>query len=709
MSLQINSFEFGDFCLKVKDRILLRGGKPVQLTPKTLQLLVVLVENHGQIVEKEDLMRAVWTDSFVEESNLTFTISLLRKALQDDKKTLRYIETVPKRGYRFIGDVVKIAEAAESVDSNEKNLSSYIYAPRSKKFAAGFAMLLLLAAGFAVSWYALNKKVVATLPIFSAPFTLEKTSVGGKIYSAAISPDGKMTVYTNEVGGKQSLWLKQLDANGSNVQIIPPSDDVYYKLAFAPGGNFIYFVRAPKDKGNQSSLYRLSIFGGVPEKIVSEQIGSFSFSPEGDKISFVRRENRDDEFYSLWIADARDGKNARKIVVRPRPLRIADHAFAPDGQRIVFAVGQSENAGNEFGLQEINLETGVEREFSPQKFFNIKSLFWLSDQSSLLVTAAKIPNKAFRIWRVFAAPREAVPLTKDSENYACISIDAQAETLCATQVKEDFHLRLFDLQNYSAEGKDLTAAFTAAFAPNGKIVFSSPISGSDEIWSMNADGSEQRQLTGTAADEFMPVTSADGNTIFFTSNRTNEMHVWRMNFDGSNQLQLTETNGGIPMAASPDGRWLYYLHGLERTLWRVSTGGGGEQMVLKKPKNRFALSPDGSTIVYGERQGEEKFFIFANVSNGQTIRKITYPDSKAVMHEVVFAPDGKSLIFILSGADFEGYSLWRQSLEEKKPPQRINDLGTAEITSFAVAPDGNRVLIVQGNWKHDAVLIKGLK
>ncbi len=705
MSLEINSFEFGEFCLKTREKILLRGNKPVSLTPKTLQLLFILVENHGQIVEKEKLMQAVWADSFVEESNLTFTVSLLRKILNDDKKTSRYIETVPKRGYRFIAEVAEIsATDAFKTQSAEKN-----FAPKSKKSLAVFALCILLGgAVFAASWYALKVKTATELPILNTPFALEKISGSGKVYSTAISPDGKTAVYSNEIGGKQSLWIKHFDSNGENVQIIPPSDETYHKLVFSPNGNFIYFIRKPKSEAKTGAIYRVSIFGGVPSEIVSNTIGWLSISPNGEKISFTRCSFRDEEFCSLSIADARDGKNERKITSRPHPMRIGDNDFSPDGRRVVFAVGQSENASSEFSLMEIDLETGTEREFSPQKFFDIKNLAWLPDQSGLLVTASRIPNKNFRIWKV--TKRESVPLTKDSESYANLSIDRQANTISATQFKEDFHLRVFDLQNRDiSAGKDLTSAFTATFAPNGKIIFSSPMSGNDEIWSMNADGSEQRQLTNTEADEFLPVTAPDGNSIFFTSNRTGEMHVWRMNADGSNQTKITDKNGGMPMFASPDGLFLYYLHGIERTLWRVSTNGGGEELVLKKEKNRFAISPDGSTIVYGEKQDEEKFFILASVSDRQTTRKIKYPNATMSMHEIAFLPDGKSLIYILSDSAFGNYSLWFQTLEKIEPPSKIADLGSKEVTSFAVSPDGKKILIVQGDWKHDAVLLKGLK
>jgi len=705
MSLEIKGFEFGEFCLKTQEKILLRGGKPVSLTPKALQLLFILVENHGQIVEKEKLMQAVWSDSFVEESNLTFTVSILRKVLNDDKKTSRYIETVPKRGYRFIAEVAEIsATDALKIQPTKKN-----FAPKSKQSLVVFAVCILLGSVvFAASWYAFNVKTASELPILNTPFALEKISGSGKVYSTAISPDGKTAVYSNEIGGKQSLWIKNFDSNGENVQIVPPSDDIYHKLIFSPNGNFIYFIRKPQFENREGSLYRVSIFGGVPSEIVNAPLLWFGLSPDGEKISFTRCYFRDEEFCSLWIADARDGKNERKIATRPRPMRIGDNDFSPDGRRIVFAVGQSENASSEFGLMEIDLETGMEREFSPQKFFDIKQLTFLPNQSGLLVTASRIPNKNFRIWKVTES--ESVPLTKDSENYANLSIDRLANTISATQFKEDFHLQIFDLQNRNiSAGKDLTSAFTATFAPNGKIIFSSPMSGSDEIWSMNADGGEQRQLTNTEADEFLPIAAPDGISIFFTSNRTGEMHVWRMNADGSSQTKITDKNGGMPMFASPDGLFLYYLHGKDRTLWRVSTAGGGEQLILKKEKNRFAISPDGSTIVYGEKQGEEKFFILASVANGQMTRKIKYPNATMRMHEIAFLPDGKSLIYILSDGNFSNYSLWIQTIDKIEPPHKITDLGNEEVTSFAVSPDGKNILIVQGSWKHDAVLLKGLK
>ncbi len=99
--------EFGSFRLDGVERLLLKAGQPVSLTPKAFNLLVYLVEHHGQLVAKKDLLSAVWPDTFVEEANLTYTISALRKALGDSQDGERYIQTVPTRGYRFVAPVAR--------------------------------------------------------------------------------------------------------------------------------------------------------------------------------------------------------------------------------------------------------------------------------------------------------------------------------------------------------------------------------------------------------------------------------------------------------------------------------------------------------------------------------------------------------------------------------------------------------------------------
>src|SRR5215831_1344688 len=112
MSQQSNvRYEFGPYQLDPAQQLLAEGAKRVALTPKAFQILLVLVESQGQIVSKDELFQKVWPDTFVEEATLAQNVFTLRKQLKDDRETALYIETIPKRGYRFVAPVTEIASA----------------------------------------------------------------------------------------------------------------------------------------------------------------------------------------------------------------------------------------------------------------------------------------------------------------------------------------------------------------------------------------------------------------------------------------------------------------------------------------------------------------------------------------------------------------------------------------------------------------------
>ena len=585
MFLQTKQFyEFANFRLIPSEKLLLRDGQPVPLTPKVFDTLKVLTENAGHLLEKDELMEKIWQDRYVEEGNLAFNIKVLRKALGDSAANPQFIETIPRRGYRFIAEVNQTSPEPDAPDDGPQNEPLSIEKNLSGRERRRFYLPLAAAAILLVSvivlggWFVQSRRAAAEMPILLAPFASEKLSTNGKVTHVALSPDGKTVVYTNGTGNdRESVWLRQIET-GSNIEIIPPSEDFYAGLVLSPDGNSLYFSRRPQNIDSQLDIYRVSIFGGVPDKIINQTQGWISLSPDGTRISFVRCYYSEGENCSLWVADAANGRNERRLAARPRPLRIADNKFSPDGKTIAFAAGQSENAANEFSLLEIDLETGQERELTPQKFFNIKSLAWFPDRRGLFITASAMPNKNFRIWQISAATGEAQPLTKDSETYAVLALDKDATRIVSTQVKQNFRLRLVQTETPSPN-RLLADASSARFAPDGKIYFSSAMSGNDEIWSINPDGSGQKQLTIDAAEETAPVIASDNGTVFFASNRTGAAQVWRMNPDGSNQTQITREAGGYPIFISPDGEWVYYQHGLNRTLWRASLRTSEEQPV----------------------------------------------------------------------------------------------------------------------------------
>jgi DNA-binding winged helix-turn-helix (wHTH) protein len=120
-------YELGPFRIDVANRLLLRDGEPLTLTPKAVYTLIALVQHSGQILKKEELMNLVWPDSVVEEGNLTQNIYLLRKTLNEGSNGQRYIETIPRRGYRFVGEAhERREEAAAPLPAEQSNVQAVV-------------------------------------------------------------------------------------------------------------------------------------------------------------------------------------------------------------------------------------------------------------------------------------------------------------------------------------------------------------------------------------------------------------------------------------------------------------------------------------------------------------------------------------------------------------------------------------------------------
>ena len=703
-------YEFGNFRLDPAGKILFCENKPVPLTPKVFDTLQVFVEDAGRLLEKDELMQKIWQDRFVEESNLTFNIKMLRRALKDDAHQPRFIETVPRRGYRFIAEVKETF--ADIAAKTELDKTGSIYPPataggsdrapkRSYLPIAALSVLVLGSIAIA-SWFARSRSATSALsaPILSAPFKSEKFSNAGSVH-AVITPDGKYVAYSNETGGKQSIWLRQLETS-ENIQIVPPSHGSYLGLAISHDGNSLYFARRDGADERSSAVYRVMTFGGIPVKITEPAEGWISVSPDDHQISFVRCQNQENDYCSLFLVGA-DGQNERRLLTRQRPIQITDNQFSPDGKSIAFAVGQSLTGGSDFRLLRVDLASGVESQISGKTFFNIRSLKWLPDGDGLLLTAKETLDGKLRIWQVSSATGEAKSLTNDAANYVGISLDKAADKMIATHVSNSFHLYLAakaDLNN----PKVLTTARSFAFAPDGKIIYS----GDDgDIWTINASGGEQRQLTNNSFTDFSPRVSPDGRYIFFGSNRGGSNQVWRMNADGSNQIQITKAEGGYPRFVTSDGKWIYFESGLHQTLWRVSNDGNEENQVSGGTAYSPAFSPDGKFVAFffwTKESGRHNIAVMS-VDKRRVFKIFALASGEIVPVKIAWEGDNRTLNYI-TAIGLQN-SLWSQSLDQAGP-RLIADLGDEEIEDFALSSDGSFAFI-RGKWIHDAVLIGGLK
>lgn len=710
-----SSYEFENFRLDPREKTLFCDDKPLALTPKVFETLQIFLEHPGHLLHKDELIQRLWQDRFVEESNLTFNIKMLRRALQDNPRAPRFIETVPRRGYRFIAEVkenpipvsarIKPKLAARGVASQE--ISSTRSSARIKPIYLWIAIVSVFLIGAAgIGLRSSSRSLFSTTaPILSAPFRSEKISNSGRTH-AVITPDGKYVAYSNESDGKQSIWLRQLET-GENIQIVPPSEALYLGLAISHDGNSLYYARRdnPAD-GTSSAIYRVMTFGGVPSRITTKNEGWISISPDDKQLSFVRCPYNEADFCSLFVVGT-DGANERVVLTRKRPFSISDNQFSPDGKSIAFASGQSWNGGSDYRLMRIDLASRAESEISPKRFFDIRNLKWLPDGSGLLLTALENFDRRVKIWQVSVADGTAQALTKDATDYISLSLDKAADRMIATSVSNSFRLFLAALDDLN-HPRNLVAARTGvAFAPEGRIVYS----GDDgNIWTMNHDGSEHRQLTNGPSAEIVPKVSPDGRYIFFSSNRSGTTQLWRMNSDGSNQIQITKSEGGYPKFVTPDGKTVYFESCLHRDLWRVSADGSGtESQFLDGPIRIPAFSPDGSMVAYyfypDEKRKLTKIALLS-VESRRIIKTFSLPDEFSHSVRIAWAADNRNFYYIAPHGPTN--YLWRQSIDTDQPVL-AGDLGPEEFEDFTVSPDGKEIGFIRGRWIHDAVLIDGLK
>ena len=275
MHQQIKHFyEFGPYRLETSERILLRDGAFVPLTPKSFETLLALVESSGRILDKEELLGKIWPDTFVEEVSLAKKISLLRKTLGEDVAH-HYIETIPRRGYRFVADVREFQQ--DSVDAGQSpgrteqrgsaiqelsktqtgldtasqpsailNSSNQTVLPllRPSRLLAVLGLLaLVLVVGF-VAWQVwLHRAAGIVTPSLKA---LPLTTFQGRESQAAFSPTGNQIafVWDGPQGTNSDIYVKLL---GDETPLrLTSSAETDSKPAWSPDGNSIAFLASPR-------------------------------------------------------------------------------------------------------------------------------------------------------------------------------------------------------------------------------------------------------------------------------------------------------------------------------------------------------------------------------------------------------------------------------------------------------------------------------
>ena len=700
------SYEFGPYRLVPSERLLLRDGDPVALAPKAFETLVALVRRAGRLANKEELLKEVWPDAFVEESNLTQNVFAIRRALGPAGNGKPYIETVPKRGYRFVADV-RVADdflekpAPETPAGQPVGDTAPVSPARASRARAVLILLVIVAV---VGAGALTVKVLRRPrqgPSFQT-MNMARLTTSGTVTNVAISPDGRYVVHALRDGAQQSLWVRQT-ATQSLVQLVAPAPAIYVGLTFSSDGNFIFYNVASRDFP-QRALFRVPALGGTPVKLLEYlRGGSVSVSPDGRQIAFIRVAPGGES--ALMIANA-DGTGVRQLVGHPNPPGAMDApAWSPDGQRIAYAL--LDHRRNDTTIVEAHVADGSVRPVTERRWLRIIKLAWLADGHGLLALATPGDSFVYQVWHLSYPGGGAQRLTNDLNSYSSMSLAAAANTLAVVQSETSANIWVAP-DNDTGRMRAVTSGSgktdsPGEWTPDGRIVYHSTASGTYDIWITRTDGGTPQQLTSGARINQGAAVSPDGRSIVFLSDRTGTPHLWRMNIDGTDQRQLTDgASGEQNPHFSPDGRWLVYRTSFGRsTVWRMPAGGGAAVQLTAKMSYASAVSPDGTLIAYVYRDEDGPFRLAVIPFNGgEPIRSFELPSMSD--RAIRFTPDGRGIAYLdaVSGVS----NIVVQPLDGG-PPVPLTSFTADRILGFAWSRDGRQLALSRGASRSDVVLI----
>jgi Tol biopolymer transport system component/DNA-binding winged helix-turn-helix (wHTH) protein len=698
---------FGVFEADLASGELYKRGRKISLQDQPFQVLALLLRHPGEIVTREDLHHALWpAGTFVEVDHSVHTaIKKLRQALGDPVDNPRFIETLPRKGYRFIAPVEKLeiptpAENPESAvdaaapDSPDTRLSAH------KALAGGVILTILLACGF--FWW----HVRSSRALFQH-IELQRLTTEGNSREAAISPDGRYLARVSVDGEEQMISLRQLKT-AAEIRLVPTMQAEFSSLQFSHDGEYLYFTQSKHPEG--AALYRVPSLGGPSRLILDNVTGSVAISPDESRFAYLA--GGPGKGTSLVVTGP-SFAGKQTILSRNEPdfLR-GELSWSPDGSRLAVPIGSYDDRSWRTGrvlIAPLNQTTPAI--LAPLKWAHVASATWLPNGRGLLVVGEAERFARFQIWFVPYPVGEPRRVTNDLNNHWGVRLTADSGAFVTVQEEELGEMWTTaphagapsQLSRTSANGD---GDYGITWTPDGRLVYASSAFGPPDLWISDADGRNPKRLTfGGVA--MMPTLPPDGRTIYFGSERSGACHIWRMNIDGSEAKQVTRGSGEEWASLSPDGKWLYFVPvnmNNPLSIWKMAMP-SGTPVRVGDLKDVFgpSISPDGQWLSVD--YADERFLPPAGVGimrpDGTGFKPLKMPRTPFRR----WSPDGRALYFVR--AEHDSDNIWKQDIVGGAATQ-VTRLSSGSISWLAVSRD-ERLAFRHSNAFSDVVLIRSVQ
>jgi len=697
-------YVFGPYRLAVAERLLLRAGDVVPLTPKAVDLLIMLVENRGRLVTKKELMNAVWPDSFVEEANLSYNVSLIRKALGEGESGRRYIDTVPKRGYRFVAEVLDRVESdaeATAADLQSRQSGRRTWITRG---AVGSLVILLVAVWFlGVRRPEIKEDQAPVKPAFT-----KLTEQAGLEHFPSLSPDGKSFVYSARTAGNWDIWWQRVGgANAVNLTPDSSADDT--QPALSPDGERIAF-RSDRNGGG------IFVMGATGESV--RRLSDFGFNPvwmpDGKEILCATNgidnpASRHLGASQLWAINV--GNGAKRLISKgdavqphcsPGGLRIAYWSLSSGGQPDIWTITAT-------GGEAVRVTDDAFIDWNPVWSPDGRYLFFASDRKgSMNFWRVRIDERSGKV----LGPPEAVTAPSGYCQHLTVSAEGSRLAFVQTFRKTGLQRVEFDFQSGVVEDEPVWIIQSARQAaqpdvsPDGAwLAFSSP-GDREDLFVVRSDGAGLRQLTDDVHKERNPRWSPDGSRISFFSDRSGRYEIWTISPEGSGAQQITHTSGPAvnnPGVWSPDGKRIAFgvaggttyiadagKHWNEQSAFAIPAIGESKSFFVA-----WSWSPDGHSLAGWSQPADGQpapGIVVYSLRSGKLETLTDFGDRP------VWLQDSKRLLFVGQGKLFLVDS-------RSKRVQEVLSVAPDQAGVFDLTPDNRHIYFVRVTSESDIGLL----
>jgi Tol biopolymer transport system component/DNA-binding winged helix-turn-helix (wHTH) protein len=612
---------FSTFEVNLHTGELRKRGQKVKLQEQPLQVLAALLERPGELVTREELRSKLWpADTFVDfDHGLNAAIKRLRDALGESAETPIFVETVARRGYRFIGNV-EMPAAAPSARPR----------PWHRSFTRNLPVIVSTVCALAL--FVMYHRHSRRSHEGQATVISVVTEVGEK-YTPSLSPDSQHLAFAWN-GGSGSNFSIYVKLVGTEEPVrLTKHESIDFNPVWSPDGRYIAFCRIQKDG---AGIYVIPSMGGAERRLretlwegrmdeILWSAGRLSWSPDGKLLAYSDRPSRG-ETASIFLLSL-DSLDIRRLASPLHSRGDSNPAFSPDGQTLAFTRVSQESQGFQ-AIYTVPVSGGAEQRLVSDTTHHW-GVAWTPDGRYIVFADAGWPVSPGWLWRIPVGGTQPERLLFGQEG---IQPSIRGDRLVYVRQTGNLNVWMRKLNSLHSVGPpDRFLSSTKMdsgpqFSPDGsKVAFESTRSGTYEVWMCRSDGSgliqlthfnsvsgtprwspdgqqiafdsrpagnadifvidfkggPPRKLTEEPSNEVVPSWSQDGRWIYFASDRTGGWELWKMPSAGGPAMQVTH-HGGFAAFESLDGAFLYYAKGIGVPgLWRIPTNGGEEAEVIR--------------------------------------------------------------------------------------------------------------------------------